>query len=137
MSYLIPQIGEHAIEDVVVKKLRNCRRLLVDDFMIRLPYCQDMLELVDKNKVSFLVNQSELTGILETSGLSLAEQAYIRRMRHQGRNNLAAKRLRSKKRDKEVNEELCLENLITERDQLEKEKRELIQEIEAYKNLLY
>ena len=137
MSYLIPQIEEHAIEDVVVKKLRNCRRLLVDDFMIRLPYCQDMLELVDKNKVSFLVNQSELTGILETSGLSLAEQAYIRRLRHQGRNNLAAKRLRSKKRDKEVNEELCLENLITERDQLEKEKRKLIQEIEAYKNLLY
>ena len=133
MNYYFPKLEEQVR---VEQRLINCKKILRDDFMIKLPYCQDMLDLVDKHKVSFQVNQSELTGILEKSGFSMAEQAYIRRTRHQGRNNLAAKRLRKKKRENEFSEELYLDQLRAERDRLGREKEELAKEIESYKNFL-
>ena len=136
MNHFIYKQEEAAGEDRASQRLKICRRILTDDFMSKLPYCRDMLELVDKNKVSFQVNQSELTGILENGGFSLAEQAYIRRMRHQGRNNMAAKRLRNKKREKECSEEINLDKLRAERYQLVKEKEILLQEIESYRRLL-
>ena len=88
----------------------------------------DIIDLLDKEKISFQVSLTELNSILETGGYSKGEQAYIRRMRHQGRNNVAAKRLRLKKRKEEISEEdsiSCLEKeklrLIMAADQLRSE----------------
>ena len=41
----------------------------------------DIIDLLDKEKISFQVSLTELNYILET-GYSKGEQAYIRRMRH-------------------------------------------------------
>lgn len=109
-------------------KLSVSKRILKDGYFKMIWVGTDIIDLLDKEKISFQVSLTELNSILETGGYSKGEQAYIRRMRHQGRNNVAAKRLRLKKRKEEISEEdsiSCLEKeklrLIMAADQLRSE----------------
>ena len=133
MAYLIPNIEQSSTGENLYRKLSFSQKILKDDFLKRIQWC-DAIELVDKDKVSFQVNQSELSDILQNGGFSLAEQAYIRRLRHQGRNNKAAKKLRDKKKTEEVGEEQIIDSLTKLRDELAGEREELRQEIDWLKN---
>ena len=94
----------------------------------------DIIDLLDKEKISFQVSLTELNSILETGGYSKGEQAYIRRMRHQGRNNVAAKRLRLKKRREEIGEEDSVSCLEKEKLKLTKAAALLRCEIKFYRS---
>ena len=93
----------------------------------------DIIDLLDKEKISFKVSLTELNSILETGGYSKGEQAYIRRMRHQGRNNVAAKRLRLKKRKEQISEEDSIGCLEKEKLRLTSAANQLKCEIKFYK----
>ena len=116
------------------KKLFVSKRILKDDYFKFLFADTDIIDLLDKEKISFEVSLTELNSVLEMGGYSKGEQAYIRRMRHQGRNNVAAKRLRIKKRREETKEEDTVNSLEKEKQKLLREKRQLQSEIEFYKS---
>ena len=59
----------------------------------------------------------------------------MKRLRHQGRNNLAAKKLRVKKKISESEADLNLQILGEERERLETERQLLMQEIADYRIL--
>ena len=122
------------ISQLFQNKLFVSKRIIKDDYFKFLWPGTDIIDLLDKEKISFEVSLTELNSILEMGGYSKGEQAYIRRMRHQGRNNVAAKRLRMKKRNEEMNEESSLNILEMEKQKLLKEMRELRSEIEFYKS---
>ena len=136
MSCIVANIAESNNYESLAKKLSYCGKIMTDGYLVQLPFCKDVLELVDKQKVSFFVNQSELAIMLNKSGFSLAEQAYVRRLRHQGRNNFAAKKLRERKKMSELDADLDLRILREERDRLEIERELLIQEIADYRIML-
>ena len=135
MSCSVNRTAESNNYQSFVEKLSCCEKILTDGYLVKLPFCKDVLELVDKQKVSFSVNQTELTIMLNKSRFSLAEQAYVKRLRHQGRNNLAAKKLREKKKISESEADLNLQFLGEERERLESERQLLMQEIEDYRIL--
>ena len=135
MSCTVHRTAESNNYQSFVEKLSCCEKIPTDGYLVKLPLCKDVLELVDKQKVSFSVNQTELTIMLIKSGFSLAEQAYVRRLCHQGRNNLAARKLREKKKISESEADLNLQFLGEERERLETERQLLMQEIADYRIL--
>lgn len=118
------------------KKLIVSRRVLKENYLSLLRIGAEFIDLIDKEKISFQVTLTELNHVLETGGFSKGEQAYIRRMRHQGRNNVAAKRLREKKRIVELSEEESIRILQKEKQRLKSEKQKLSSEIEFYRQRL-
>eukprot|EP00800_Vazella_pourtalesii_P020813 TRINITY_DN751_c0_g2_i1.p1 TRINITY_DN751_c0_g2~~TRINITY_DN751_c0_g2_i1.p1 ORF type:complete len:141 (-),score=16.87 TRINITY_DN751_c0_g2_i1:109-531(-) len=136
MSCTTPKIAESNDYASFIEKLSRCEKIMTDDYLVKLPFCKDVLQLVDKQKVSFSVNQTELGIMLNKTGFSLVEQAYVKRLRHQGRNNLAAKKLREKKKMSEWEADLELESLRESRDRLEIERELLMREIADYRMML-
>ena len=133
-SHFVPPQAYVSFSQLFQNKLFVSKRIIKDAYFKLLCAGTEIIDILDKDKISFEVSLTELNSILEMGGYSKGEQAYIRRMRHQGRNNVAAKRLRIKKRREESKEEESLQSLETEKQNLLLEMRQLQSEIEFYKS---
>ncbi|KAI6646137.1 hypothetical protein LOD99_9488 [Oopsacas minuta] len=96
---------------------------------------RSFLKFVDKDKVAYEISGKELNRILSSSFFTASEQKTIRKMRYQGRNNMAAKRMRDKKKESDEEDKLDIVNMQREKLKLENEKEQMIKEIEQYKQL--
>ena len=98
-----------------------------------LPKCRDFISLVDKQKVAFNLGVRKLNEILESGFFTSEEERMIKKLRYQGRNNLAAKTMRDKYRIKDEEVEKEIEILKQERLSLQQEKENLTRIIRSYK----
>ena len=90
------------------------------------------LDLLDTQKVAFDISLQELNQILKNGPFTLEEKNYIKRIRHQGRNNKAAQRLRSKNRQQNQVMKLNIDGLKHEKDLLVQEKEHLIEQLDNF-----
>ena len=94
------------------------------------------LGLLDAQKIAFDISLQELNQILKNGPFTLEEKNFIKRIRHQGRNNKAAQRLRSKNRLQNVFMKDNIDGLQQEKDFLIQEKEELIAQVVYYEELI-
>ena len=114
----------------LVHKCQISKAILKQNWHILLPKCDSFLTIVDKDKVAYGISSKDLNYILLSSGFfSESEIKVIKKMRYQGRNNMAAKLMREKykTRDRRVENELTKLKKI--KQELQNEKEKLIQEI--------
>ena len=90
------------------------------------------LDLLDIQKVAFDISLQELNQILKNGPFTLEEKNYIKRIRHQGRNNKAAQRLRSKNRQQNEVIKRNIDGLKCEKNFLIQEKEQLIEQLDNY-----
>ena len=90
------------------------------------------LDLLDVQKVAFDIPLQELNKILKTDSFTLEEKNYIKRLRHQGRNNKAAQRLRSKNRQQNEGMKKIIYDLEVEKNLLIQERENLIQQLISF-----
>ena len=110
--------------------------ILKNNWEVLLPKCTDFVTLVDKKKVSFDIGIRDLNNILISGFFTSEEERLIKKLRYQGRNNLAAKTMREKYRMKDEQSESEIEDLRQERDNLIHEKEQLISSIVSYRNAI-
>ncbi|KAI6660936.1 hypothetical protein LOD99_13660 [Oopsacas minuta] len=110
--------------------------ILKADWAILLPKCRDFLSLVDKQKVSFDISVRKLNEILESGFFTAEEERLIKKLRYQGRNNLAAKSMRERYRVKDEVIQNEIEVLRQEKQFLIQEKASLTHIIMSYKSAI-
>lgn len=122
-------------EDMEYLKLKceTAAPILKNDWSVLLPKCRDFISLVDKQKVAFNLGVRKLNEILESGFFTSEEERMIKKLRYQGRNNLAAKTMRDKYRIKDEEVEKEIEILKQERLSLQQEKENLTRIIRSYK----
>ena len=96
----------------------------------------NFLDLLDAQKIAFDISLQELNQILKNGPFTLEEKNFIKRIRHQGRNNKAAQRLRSKNRHQNVAMRQNIDGLQQEKDYLIQEKEKLIAQVIYYEELI-
>lgn len=87
------------------------------------------LDLLDVQKVAFDISLQELNLMLKNGLFTLEEKNYIKRVRHQGKNNKAAQRLRNKNRQQNQAMKRIIYELEAEKNLLIQEKEHLIQQL--------
>ena len=107
--------------------------ILKNEWSVLLPKCRDFISLIDKQKVAFNLGVRKLNQILESGFFTSEEERMIKKLRYQGRNNLAAKTMREKYRMKDEVVEKEIEILQQERQSLIQEKEDLTRIITSYK----
>ena len=122
-------------EDMKYLKLKceTAVPILKNDWSVLLPKCRDFISLIDKQKVAFNLGVRQLNEILESGFFTSEEEKMIKKLRYQGRNNLAAKTMREKYRMKDEVVEKEIEELKHERLSLIQERENLIKIITSYK----
>ncbi|KAI6647117.1 hypothetical protein LOD99_8854 [Oopsacas minuta] len=90
------------------------------------------LDLLDSEKIAFDISLQELNQILKNGPFTLEEKNHIKRIRHQGRNNKAAQRLRSKNRQQNEVMKRSINVLKQEKDFLIQEKEYLMEQLDNY-----
>ncbi|KAI6660939.1 hypothetical protein LOD99_13663 [Oopsacas minuta] len=116
----------------LLKKCQESELILKQNWRVLLPKC-NFLKIVDKNKVAYDISGKELNRIFSTGFFTDYEMKFIKKMRYQGRNNMAAKLMREKYKSRDRQVELSMEMLRREKLRLKNEKEQLIREIEQYK----
>ena len=129
----IPATKQEADIKYLVHKCQISKSILKQNWCILLPKCSNFLTIVDKDKVAYEVSSKDLNNILSSGFFSENEQKTIKKMRYQGRNNMAAKLMREKykARDRRVESELT--KLKQKKLELQHEKEKLKEEISQYK----
>ena len=120
----------------ITAKYQLALPLLRNNWRIMLPTAPSFIKLVDKNNVAFNVTVKELNKILLSGYFTAEEQQTIKKMRYQGRNNQAAKVMRDKYKEKDIEIITELEALQKEKQTLMVERSKLAQEISYYRNVL-
>ena len=110
--------------------------ILKDNWTILLPKSRDFLNLVDKQKIAFSIGVKKLNSIFDSGFFTAEEEKLIKRLRYQGRNNLAARNMRDKYRSRDEDSEREIRELIQEKENLIEEKRRLTLTILNYKKAL-
>ena len=128
----IPATKQEADIKYLVHKCQISKSILKQNWCILLPKCSSFLTIVDKDKVAYEIASKDLNNILTSGFFSENEQKTIKKMRYQGRNNMAAKLMREKykARDRRVETEMTKLKQIKLDLQIEKER--LMQEIRNF-----
>lgn len=110
----------------------NCAKKLLhsdwDSEFVETPF----LDLLDIQRIAFDISLQELNQILKNGPFTLEEKNYIKRIRHQGRNNKAAQRLRSKNRQQNEIMKRNIDGLKHEKNLLVQEKEHLIEQVDIF-----
>ena len=110
------------------KLLQSCWHLEIQE--------TNFIDLLDTQKIAFEISLQELNQILKNGPFTLEEKNYIKRIRHQGRNNKAAQRLRSKNRHQNVVMKQNIDGLKQEKDFLIQEREQLMAQVLYYEELI-
>ena len=113
---------------IMIDKCNYAERILDSNWrsvFVETPF----LDLLDVRKVAFDVPLQELNKILKNGPFTLEEKNYIKRIRHQGKNNKAAQRLRSKNRQQNQAMKKTIYDLKVEKNFLIQEKEHLVRQL--------
>ena len=110
--------------------------ILKDNWTVLLPKCRDFFSLVDKQKIAFSIGVRKLNLIFDSGFFTAEEERVIKKLRYQGRNNLAAKNMREKYRVRDEESEREISELRMEKEILIEEKKKLTIMIFNYKKAL-
>ena len=117
-------------------KCKKAVPILKENWTVLLPKSRDFLSLVDKEKIAFSIGVRKLNLIFDSGFFTAEEERMIKKIRYQGRNNLAAKNMREKYRIKDEEFEENINELRHEKEILIKEKESLTHMILVYKQAL-
>ena len=130
----IPSTKHEADIQYLIHKCKLSKPILKQNWSILLPKCSNFITIVDKDKVAFEVSSKDLNTILESGFFSDREQKVIKKMRYQGRNNMAAKAMREKYKLRDRKAEFEVSKLEQTKLILIQEKAKLMNEINYYQN---
>ena len=123
-------------KEYLFRKCHVSRSILRENWNILLYKSSDFLTIVDKDKVAYHVTSKELNTITSSGFFSEEEKRAIKKMRYQGRNNMAAKAMREKRKVVELKDQQDLHLLEQEKRNLIDEMEQLKEEIAFYKRHL-
>ena len=123
-------------KEYLFRKCHVSRSILRENWNILLYKSSDFLTIVDKDKVAYHVTSKELNTITSSGFFSEEEKRAIKKMRYQGRNNMAAKAMREKYKAVELKDQQDLHLLEQEKRNLIDEMEQLKEEIAFYKRHL-
>ena len=114
----------------------SCAFKLLYSFWQQEIHRSPFLKLLDPQKIAFDISLQELNQILKNGPFTLEEKTFIKRIRHQGRNNKAAQRLRNKTRQQNSVMRQSIAGLRQEKIELMGQKEHLIAQVVYYQGLL-
>ena len=128
----IPSTKHEADIQYHLHKCKLSKPILKQNWTILLPKCSNFITIVDKDKVAFDVSAKELNTILDSGFFTDKEVKVIKKMRYQGRNNMAAKAMREKYKLRDRKAEFEVTKLEQTKLTLIQEKANLMNEIIFY-----
>ena len=121
-------------KEYLCRKCHVSKSILKENWNILLYKSSNFLKIVDKDKVAYHVTSKELSNIISSGFFSEEEKKAIKKMRYQGRNNMAAKAMREKYKAVEVKDQCELQLMKQEKIELLDEMEQLKLEIAFYKH---
>ncbi|KAI6657256.1 hypothetical protein LOD99_3 [Oopsacas minuta] len=128
------QSPEEVHRDICIRKCATVSPLLKDNWM-DLIFKEDFPNLISLDKIVRIYSLQQLTDILANGDLLPEEREIIKKMRSKARNNKAAKNLRQKHKEQEMQVDKDVRTLENHKKELMNEKSELTKEILHYQSM--